>query len=255
MGENAAAPRLLDPQTGAIVWPVKPGSAGLLEDATGAPVTAYHGSRENISSFDPAKLGSNTKAGSAKEGFFFSSSPENSAYFAEIAKDRGAGDLMREWTSLKTAARRLDKSIGLQMSKDYNAKISPWSNNPNQWEEVIEKSELYSPRVLEKASERAAVSARIEEIKEALNFKNFDRLPGHSALGGQTIYPVNLRMNNPLEHDFAGAVRHGELAKLLRNAKKSGQDGVIARNSMYPGLADNCLGFDTAQLEVALYMK
>lgn len=47
--------------------------------------TFYHGTRSNIESFDPSKLGSSTKAASAKKAFFFAEKPELAADYADLA--------------------------------------------------------------------------------------------------------------------------------------------------------------------------
>lgn len=49
------------------------------------PDTFYHGTRSNIESFDPSKLGSSTQAASAKKAFFFAEKPELAADYADMA--------------------------------------------------------------------------------------------------------------------------------------------------------------------------
>lgn len=52
-------------------------------DANGAPLTVYHGTNADITSFDSTKLGSATGAPSAKMGFFFAADPAVASSYAD----------------------------------------------------------------------------------------------------------------------------------------------------------------------------
>ena len=58
-------------------------------DADGKPLTVYHGTARDFSSFDPRKLGDNTRKESGELGYFFTSKPFLSDEYAEIASRGG----------------------------------------------------------------------------------------------------------------------------------------------------------------------
>lgn len=71
MGENAMAPRTLNPQAGVINWP-------------GAPKEVYHGSGKEFDAFDMSKIQSNTQASDAGIGWHFSDNKSDAGFYADM---------------------------------------------------------------------------------------------------------------------------------------------------------------------------
>lgn len=64
-------------------------------DAQGKPLVAYHGTNAEIEAFDPGRLGSATGDEGAREGYFFTSQPDEAGHYAREATfsaDRAAYD-------------------------------------------------------------------------------------------------------------------------------------------------------------------
>jgi len=67
-------------------------SGSQVTDEAGAPITVYHGTGADFSTFDTAKRGASTQTPSARSAFWFSASSANAEEFAKLAAGRGAGD-------------------------------------------------------------------------------------------------------------------------------------------------------------------
>jgi hypothetical protein len=78
-------------------------------DGQGRPLVVYHGTDRRVVDFDPSRRGSNTKAPSAREGFFFTDRKKTAEYYS-----RG------EWGNVETArkisSQRRDHYLGLVRS-------------------------------------------------------------------------------------------------------------------------------------------
>lgn len=193
-------------------------SDGLLADENGDPLTVYHGTGGRtggvgqfmrVSELDPALLGSNTGAASAREGFFFSSSMENAGFYASRGQARDLVDAFR-------IVRNVDREEAVR-----NAAGAP----------------------LRPASQ--AIRSQAQQMIDA-------------AVEEGRIMSVNLRMRNPLVHDYAGAdwttisdtqsAEHPSLTELITQAKRNGNDGVIMRNINDPLPGDNYVVFGAGQI-------
>lgn len=62
-------------------------------DENGEPLVVYHGTTADVTAFDPAKRGSDTKTKSAEKGFYFTSSPRHASVYAD-----GVTNTMRNQT-------------------------------------------------------------------------------------------------------------------------------------------------------------
>ena len=61
-------------------------------DAEGAPLVVYHGTNQDIASFDPGAIGASMDSGKLGQGFYFSSNPRLASGYANSARPRAAGD-------------------------------------------------------------------------------------------------------------------------------------------------------------------
>lgn len=77
-----------------------------VRDGDGNLVTVYHGTTEEINVFDKNKLGSNTGASSAKEGFFFTSSKQVAEAYSMYARPQYIRDLEKKYQDLEKIAQR-----------------------------------------------------------------------------------------------------------------------------------------------------
>lgn len=152
----------------------------------------YHGTSEIFDNFDKNFLGSNTKAQSAKLGFFFTDNPEVAKVYAE----RGQ------------TFKNLTKS-------EYNEMISLIGTKSN-IEQNGEKA--VSPSILEQYKTKD--KARLEELQTKLNSSP------------ATVKEVYLDYKNPKIVDLKGAQRtKGDFVNLIKQAKAENFDALIIKNT------------------------
>ena len=77
-----------------------------VRNENGNLVTVYHGTTEEINVFDKNRLGSNTGASSAKEGFFFTSSKQVAEAYSMYARPQYIRDLEKKYQDLEKIAQR-----------------------------------------------------------------------------------------------------------------------------------------------------
>lgn len=195
-------------------------------DASGDPLLVYHGSGAKFATFDKNKRGATTRAKSAEEGFFFTSS-KSLAYDFKKQAEGAAADL----DAIRSAVEGLSDSqleslasdIGRIASEDldlegreffidslmdmyqYDTDINTWPEESNGTPKVLKK---YIPK----------------DILE----------PG-------AVHDVYLRIENPYEHIFSvddDWHDEGAITRAISIAKKNGNDGVILRNMVDVARAD-----------------
>lgn len=195
-------------------------------DANGDPLLVYHGSGAKFATFDKNKRGATTRAKSAEEGFFFTSS-KSLAYDFKKQAEGAAADL----DAIRSAVEGLSDSqleslasdIGRIASEDldlegreffidslmdmyqYDTDINTWPEESNGTPKVLKK---YIPK----------------DILE----------PG-------AVHDVYLRIENPYEHIFSvddDWHDEGAITRAISIAKKNGNDGVILRNMVDVARAD-----------------
>lgn len=185
------------------------------DNSEGFNVEAFHGTGVVFDDFDPLKLGSNTGAPSALEGFFFAKSPETaSAYLKD-------GDLV-VYSDLHDVspedAARLPQSVRDKISAAQAA-----SQRASDARDVhdYDAEENYSEESSRLWDEAHA------EAKEYLT-------------EGNNIRPVKLRMKNPYVHDFKGKkYRAQSYSAVIKIAKARGHDSVVLKNTIDGGPVDD----------------
>ena len=75
-------------------------------DDNGNLLTVYHGTTEEINVFDKARLGSNTKAPSSTQGFFFTANKEVAEAYSMYARPKYIQDLENKYQELEKIAQR-----------------------------------------------------------------------------------------------------------------------------------------------------
>lgn len=198
----------------------------------GFNLDAFHGTKGNITEFDPGLLGATTDAGSARKGFFFSADPETAneytrmAFASKVRKDQYNPDrlseLVYEQNEIATTLDRMEKNM---VAKYPDA-------NQQTIDEMLFQNDNYKK-----------LTKRDSEIEAWLD-------AGYHTREGENIMPVKLKLDNPLIHDFKGSnYREQSYDNLLEQAKENGHDGAIFKNTYDGGpLTDVYVVFEPEQI-------
>ena len=198
----------------------------------GFNLDAFHGTKGNITEFDPGLLGATTDAGSARKGFFFSADPETAneytrmAFASKVRKDQYNPDrlseLVYEQNEIATTLDRMEKNM---VAKYPDA-------NQQTIDEMLFQNDDYRK-----------LTKRDSEIEAWLD-------AGYHTREGENIMPVKLKLDNPLIHDFKGSnYREQSYDNLLEQAKENGHDGAIFKNTYDGGpLTDVYVVFEPEQI-------
>lgn len=193
-------------------------------DADGNPLVVYHGTGGNITEFKKRLLGSNTKAKSARGGFFFTSSPKNAEQYAG----------------------GIASSTGPISSEQI---IASWPD-----EDIAEFRALEAARDALKPKGARSDAWMMTDEWRALNGKAleaFDRLMEKNN-SGWNIMPLYLSIKDPLVHDMRGEqYREVKYADLVAKAKAGGHDGLIIKNTYDPEFGDVFVAFEPTQIKSA----
>jgi rRNA maturation protein Rpf1 len=198
----------------------------------GFNLDAFHGTKGDITEFDPGLLGVTTGAESARKGFFFSADAETADSYtrqadaSEVRKDQF--DPQR-YSKLAYERNEIAATID-RMEKNMAAKY-PDANQQTIYDMLFQNDDY---RKLEKRE------AEIEAWLDA----------GYSTREGENIMPVKLKLDDPLIHDFKGdSYREQSYDDLLKQAKENGHDGVIFKNTYDGGpLTDVYVVFEPEQI-------
>lgn len=197
-------------------------------DDHGEPLAVYHGSPsgEPFTHFDASKMGNTTGAASAKEGFFFTDSPQVASTYADSSKEPDA-KVLTEWADQLSNQQLSDLSRNYQRRSGRGLTFSPDHSISDNVDREIAAEELESRLLSHDAAERhfpaddvlaAAKDAGIPTPKAP--YKN----------AGSTA-KTYLSLKNPATMDAHGQ-NSGDinLTEFLKNAKAQGRDGAIIRN-------------------------
>ena len=176
-------------------------------DSKGNPLKVYHGTNQPIQNFDKKRLGSSTASASSREGFYFSDDPEVAHVYA-----KKAGTVVPSSVSNfeKLLVKAEKKCTELEKRAQFTRKEQDW--------------DAYEKAMIE--YEDLALSPQKEDDTTGMN-----------------IIPVYLSIKNPIEVDMKGQAFLKKpdsediiyLDDLIKQAKKTGRDGVIIRNSVDAG--------------------
>lgn len=201
-------------------------------DEQGNLVSVYHGTRSRFNKFSKSKLGENTQANSALEGFFFTSNKDMADVYRKPVDDFYNHDPLDEYLTLLNA----EELKNILLKSGWNKEQLDYNYNENN-ENLIEDL-LY------------------EVQGTAYNFDYFDNIDGYRDLisilkelgldnknkslwtkvekefNKQQGYRMETYLNitNPLIVDDFGQYEDESFSDAIKEAKKQGRDGVIFRN-------------------------
>jgi hypothetical protein len=215
-------------------------------DESGKPLVVYHGTRGDIKEFGEKFLGKNTKAESAKRGFFFTSSPKVASGYSSIGPTRREHELRNKLTKMveeskydfpisqdKEIRKIYDELSRIEMEGDFEAtkETRLIKNEKEKAEDAL--WDLFSKSKYKNYDEfyNNVNTKEVRRLKEKINryeyrFFNF----------GSNVAPVYLSLQNPIIKDYKGEeYREVSYNELLKQAKQGGNDGAIFLNTYDPG--------------------
>lgn len=230
-------------------------------DAEGNPLRVYHGTTGDFSRFDRSYRGSNTRARSAKQGFFFVDDPEVAGQYAFAATPRPGRESKEAW-DVWGELQRKEQDLYKQMrayEEEHAINAYRYKHGEDSEYDVIKQEWHKSVRETEAAFDKA------QKIKDRFGSGTLHgayssyQIKGGFAYGANTV-PVYLSIQNPLVHDFHGrGYRDVTYNDLITQAKKAGNDGVILLNTedAYASMEDHnvYVAFNATQIKSAIGNK
>lgn len=180
----------------------------------------YHGTFGDFVEFDSARLGSNTKAASAREGFFFASNKQVALSYASVT--------------------RRDLDINLELKKVAVGQAEDLTGDPHQvaaskfTRQSLFNTNFYSAEVLSKLG---LILDRIHEHDEKIDRLSDIYFNDESKLADKgNLKSVFLDIKNPLVKDYhSSPFREEKFVDVIRTAKKLGHDSVVFKNTFDGG--------------------
>ena len=235
----------------------------------GFNIDAFHGTKGDISAFDPGLSGATTGAPSARKGFFFSADPETASTYADAASRNLRDDRPRtyeepaSWEGMHPINRREaeleDAMIKANKSRMWaDAEYNKWHHSHK---DKLDEGGNYrleylnqpsSPEMKDFMRKYDAVTAWRKKLYDTANKarSDYDNFFIETREFGKNIMPVKLKLQNPLEHDFkSSSYRETTYNDLLERAQREGRDGAIFRNTIDGGpVTDVYVVFDPSQI-------
>ena len=204
-------------------------------DEYGLPLVVHHGTNAQFEVFSKDMLGSNTQAGSAKLGFFFSKGENTAKSYVDSVADIVNGrvlDLMNEESNAHDSA---TYAIVRGLTT----------------EEVLESYKEAYNRLQQSVSETVFDNMPIMSIEECTEYLSLDEGYQKLTIFGDTnvlnriaddpsivtyegqVMDLYLSIQNPYVYDFKNQERSlGQYKDIVKYAKDNGYDGVIIKNTM-----------------------
>ncbi|NBW13197.1 MAG: hypothetical protein EBR82_34825, partial [Caulobacteraceae bacterium] len=228
--------------------------------AAGYNETGSHGLAEGkleSYAFDMARLGRNTKAASAKLGFFFAS-PDTARAYSNISLDEeAANDVAQQARRIlspllqsipKGLSRELDyardnlETLFSTTSKDEYEPESYVSSVQGEVARYITDAEFYILDDEEAAItdvQRRQISEAIKQAQKQLE-ATLSQVPDFSVVKTGAVVNAVLRMQNPFVYDQKGRTyRERTFFDIIQKAKAEGHDSVIIKNTYDGGPLDD----------------
>lgn len=219
----------------------------------------YHGTKGDITAFDPKWLGEHTGAGGAKEGFFFTSKPTVAETYAEAAPQA-------EYATAAKRYRALADDVEKQRQAILDDPAFPWTDAAMEKPDAL-KDQSYSHQVLANQLDMLGTKSANFRHNNDFSLGQLTRYGGMDpadaeklkGLGAESIIPTYLRTANPYEIQAGGKVWNQlpePMTDTIRKAKAAGHDSVIFRN-LYDamqsymgdkGTSDVTVAFDPSQI-------
>jgi site-specific DNA-cytosine methylase len=213
-------------------------------------------------SFDPNLLGQNTKAASAKLGFFFASKKTAKNYGLKTLNADNASGIAETAEAIvqpllklipKGASRELDfvRELG-------NSAFAPQSWDESNPEDYLDSTIKYVERLLDDAEFRAddfvnetEIVDAVEQARSIVN-ETLGQITYESVVDSAVV-DVLLKMQNPYIHDQQGQkYREKTFYEIIAKAKEQGYDSVIIKNTYDGGPLDDVkVVFNPTQIKSA----
>jgi len=187
MGENAMAPRTLNPETGAIVW---------------------HGSPHKFDKFDSSKIGTGEGAQAYGHGLYLAENPGVARQYSQVLSD--AAKLTPEGRAARALSENGDDLIAAKQAiyREYNAATSPAMQNAAMKAiDVLQSGKAKAPQLYKVDLPDEAIakmldwdrplSQQVPEVKKAIDALKTANPKGYAKL-------VDMQMGGPLMDQATG---------------------------------------------------
>lgn len=186
--------------------------------AQGQPL--YHGTTANFDMFNPAKLGKNTGAKSAKEGFFFTPQKE----VAQTYISKGAINTNKAINELDLIKLQIKKLTGDNYSQANNKMIQ---------EDLFNRNSGYSSNIKKQLNvllnKYDKTETKINKIESMSTFNPEKLLQADKKSKVIEAYP---KLQNSYIYDAKGAQRTiSDYTNIIKKAKQDGYDSVVIKNT------------------------
>jgi hypothetical protein len=212
--------------------------------------------------FDPAFLGTNTRAASAELGYFFASEKTARNYGLKTLNAERAVDVS---DVARGIVQPLLDLIPVGASKEFDfirklddAAFMPQSSDMYDPDSFVESTYDYINVLLDDAEFKADELANEESVLEAVETarERLEATIGQTQLTSVTdaaVLNVRLKMQNPAIHDQQGQrYRERSFFEIINAAKEAGNDSVIIQNTYDGGPLDDVkVVFDPTQIKSA----
>ena len=222
----------------------EPTSRSVYETGKAFVANVYHGTTRIYERMSAEFLGTNTKAPSAEQAFFFTDTPSMSNVFAGVPDQRAnvSTEEILEYAKNGPSAATPNLRTQLQTLTDDQADrftklvgVISKVNNP----------ELVADKIRNLLRESDPLAAQRDMARLRMEDPNYD-------YAGSTPRTVlsRIELTNPLVVDFEGArSRPSSFATTIENAKRDGHDGVVLKNVWDGGELGNVFAvFDENQI-------
>lgn len=198
-------------------------------DEQGNLVEVYHGTRSRFNKFSKLKLGDNTQANSALEGFFFTSNPDMADVYRKPIDDFYNHDPLDEYLTLLNA----EELKNILLKSGWNKEQLDYNYNENLIEDLLYEVQgtAYKFDYFDNIDGYRDLISILKEL--GLDNKNkslwtkvekeFNKQQGYRM-------ETYLNITNPLIVDDFGQYEDESFSDAIKEAKKQGRDGVIFRN-------------------------
>lgn len=160
----------------------------------------YHGGAPGINAFDESYFGRTTGAESAKMGVFTTDNADQATQYARAASERELFEKFIQENSIGDKWKRIANTIGVKANIPVEQRVDILRQN--------------------------ASAARVDPMSEAASALRGGNVP--SPLGGETVYKVLTRYDNPKVMNYDEAVRkYKNMPGIIDSARKEGNPHIV----------------------------
>ena len=223
-------------------WENDPDNSSKVVDDNGEPLVVYHGTSQEFDEFLPEKLGSNTGADSAKQGFFFSDNKNVAQSYTRAH--------MVDNPNLEGLRFLLDK-MGIVQLKSLAKDVFGWDSRHF---EDTSKDDIIDDIFTSVERDDGFYADRRKYIEKAQKYFSGIGISFNPYMGGTTISAF-ARASNPFTFDAEGQTSQDiGLSDMISQAKQDGYDGVIIKD-VYDSISFDDKGNDTESSNVVIVFE